>query len=126
MQLYKSFDRLNINMKGYLSLLCFIILPVFAGGNPLADGYYQRSNPLADGYIQDVNPLADGYIQRTNPLADGYVQDINPLADGYIQDMNPLADGYVILYFLVELSVWGRFLSDFIKGKRVHTFAECE
>ena len=62
-------------MKGYFLILCFIISPVIAGGNPLADGYYQRTNPLADGYIQDVNPLADGYIQRTNPLADGYVQD---------------------------------------------------
>ena len=50
-------------MKGYLSILCFIVSPIFAGGNPLAAGYYQRTNPLADGYIQDVNPLADGYVQ---------------------------------------------------------------
>ena len=42
-----------------ISYSCFLR----AGGNPLADGYYQRTNPLADGYIQDTNPLADGYVQ---------------------------------------------------------------
>ena len=50
-------------MKYILLISIFASWFLYAGGNPLADGYYQRTNPLADGYIQDINPLADGYVQ---------------------------------------------------------------
>lgn len=75
MQLYLSFDRLFINMKVYLLLLCFAISISHGEGNPFLDGYYQRDNPFLDGYVQDTNPFLDGYIQDTNPFMDGYVQD---------------------------------------------------
>jgi len=50
-------------MKYLLLISIFASCSLYAGGNPLADGYVQDMNPLADGYIQDTNPLADGYVQ---------------------------------------------------------------
>ena len=40
------------NLK-FSIIILFFSSPSFAGGNPYADGYYQRSNPYADGYVQD-------------------------------------------------------------------------